>query len=56
MNEFGEKSKAMGVFGYEPPKVGRKSLTTKVHAAEKGRATRAARQTMGPKAKRKIRG
>jgi hypothetical protein len=56
LNVFGDTSPALADFGLAPPK---KPLTTpekKAAAADKMRATRAARHTMGKKQKKAIKG
>jgi hypothetical protein len=57
--QFGDTqdaSSTLADFGYAPPKVAAKSAETKATAAEKGRATRAARHTMGKKQKQPVKG
>lgn len=56
VNEFGADSPEAQEFGFLPPKIGAKSVETKALAAEKLRATRVARGTMGKRQKEKIKG
>jgi hypothetical protein len=49
-------SVALGEFGLEPRKPGRKTMATLVAAAAKSRATRKARHTMGSRQKRAVTG
>ena len=51
-----DASSTLADFGYAPQKVATKSVATKAAAAEKGRATRAARHTMGKKQKLQVKG
>jgi hypothetical protein len=53
---FGDDIPLLGDFGYERDKKGHKSVHTKVEAAEKAKATREARKTMGRVQKKKIKG
>ncbi len=54
---YGLDAKAFGDFGWAlPRKPGPKKVAAKVAAADKGRATRAARHTMGKRQKAKIKG
>jgi hypothetical protein len=55
-NRFGEDSTEAHGFGYPPRKPPTKSAETKALAAERARATRAARHTMGAKQKAELRG
>ncbi len=59
LGQFGDTqdaSSTLADFGYAPPKVTEKSSATKAAAAEQGRATRAARHTMGSKQKLQVTG
>ena len=59
LGQFGDTqdaSSTLADFGYAPPKVTEKSSATKAAAAEQGRATRAARHTMGSKQKLQVKG
>src|ERR1700722_789629 len=59
LGQFGDTqdaSSTLADFGYAPPKVTEKSSATKAAAAEQGRATRAARHTMGSKQKQQVKG
>jgi hypothetical protein len=51
-----DASSTLADFGYAPPKVTAKSAVTKATAADKGRATRVARHTMGSKQKLQVKG
>lgn len=53
---FGEDPMVLDAFGFPPSKITKKTLDTKRHAALKAKATREARGTLGPKAKKKIKG
>lgn len=53
---FGNSAEALEEFGYERLKQGKKTVETKALAAEKGRATRTARHTMGKKQRKTVRG
>jgi hypothetical protein len=55
-NLFGAQHEALSDFGIAPPKASKPSLETKVTAAEKSKATRHARHTMGKKQKAEITG
>jgi hypothetical protein len=55
--QFGDTQSAsstLGDFGWSPPKVAEKTSTTKAEAAAKGKATRAARHTMGKNQKKDV--
>jgi len=55
--EFGMAPRVWAEFGWEvPKKPGPKTVKAKLEGAEKARATRVARHTMGKRQKRKIRG
>ncbi|HEV3189179.1 MAG TPA: hypothetical protein VGY54_01710 [Polyangiaceae bacterium] len=55
--EFGPAPRVWAEFGWEvPKKPGPKTVKAKLEGAEKVRATRAARHTMGKRQKQKIRG
>lgn len=57
--QFGDAvdaSTELADFGYAPRKTATRSLETKTEAAEKALATRAARHTMGPKARLEVTG
>jgi hypothetical protein len=56
INTFGATSKEAHDFGYLPPKKPVQSVDTKAQAKVRREATRAARHTMGPKQKEKIKG
>ena len=51
-----DASSTLADFGYAPPKIAAKSAATKATAAERGRATRTARHTMGKKQKQPVKG
>jgi hypothetical protein len=53
---YGDSSATLGDFGLVPRKIGTRSPEVKLAAAEKLRATRKARNTMGPKQKKAIKG
>jgi hypothetical protein len=53
---FGADSTEAHDFGYPPPKPKTQSAATKAAAVKKSQATRAARHTMGPKEKAKLKG
>ncbi len=53
---FGRQQTSLADFALEPRKVGKKTTATKLAAADKMRATRKARRTMGKKQKAKIKG
>ena len=53
---YGLDSLMADAFGYAPPKKPVRTVASKVQAAEKNRATRKARNTMGKKQKQKIKG
>ena len=52
----GENSTGFASLGFEPHKIGKPSVATKVVAISKGLATRVARHTLGPRRKAKIHG
>ncbi len=57
--QFGDTQDAgstLADFGYAPQKVAEKSAATKAAAAEKGRATREARHTMGSNQRKQVKG
>jgi hypothetical protein len=57
--QFGDAKDAasvLGDFGYAPRKVGQRPVATKADAAQKSRATRTARHTMGKNEKKKVKG
>ena len=57
--KFGDTQDAgstLADFGYAPPKVSTKSVVTKATSADRNRATRAARHTMGSKQKLQVKG
>ncbi len=56
VNTYGATSPVLGDFGFAPRKAVQKNPVTKVIAAERLRATRKERGTMGPVAKSKIKG
>jgi hypothetical protein len=59
VSHFGDTNDASSVlsdFGLKPRASTKKTLATKSEAAEKAKATRVARHTMGPKEKAKIKG
>ena len=53
---FGPESQVLAEFGYTRARVGKKSAEVRMNAAKKALATRKARNTMGKKARRKIKG
>ena len=53
---YGRQATLLADFALEPRKIGRKTVATKLAAADKMRATRKARRTMGKKQKAKIKG
>jgi len=55
-NQFGQAPDIIGDFGYTPKKTPVKSPETLVQAAEKARATRVARHTLGKNQKKDITG
>jgi hypothetical protein len=55
-NRFGVDSTEAHEIGYAPKKVAEKSVETKATAIVRGKATREARHTLGPKQKAKIKG
>jgi hypothetical protein len=56
VNEFGEGSQQAIDFGFPPPKKATRTVESKVNAVALGKATRAARHTMGKKQKSLIKG
>ena len=56
VNEFGEGSQQALDFGFPPPKKATRTVESKVNAVALGKATRAARHTMGKKQKSLIKG
>jgi hypothetical protein len=56
LNRFGVDSTEAHTFGYAPKKVAVVDVDTKQQAIVRGKATREARHTMGPKEKAKIKG
>jgi hypothetical protein len=52
----GQNASVLGDFALEPLKEQKKKVDTKLEAQKKAKATREARGTMGPKAKKKIKG
>jgi len=56
INLYGADPAKMGEFGLSPRKVGKEDVATRAAAIEKGKATRLARHTMGPRARLAITG
>ena len=53
---FSQSPNTLGVFGLKAPKVAKRTVASKSVAVEKVAATRKARNTMGPKARKSVRG
>jgi hypothetical protein len=53
---FSQSPDTLGVFGLKAPKVGKRTVANKSVAVEKVAATRKARNTMGPKARKSVKG
>jgi hypothetical protein len=53
---LGPTSQTLSQFGFEPRKPRKRTAVAKAAAAQKSRATRAERHTMGPRQKAAIRG
>jgi hypothetical protein len=56
IDQYGADSTVAHDFGYSLPKVPAKSVDTKAQALVRGKATRAARHTMGSRQKEKVKG
>jgi hypothetical protein len=53
---FSQSPDTLGVFGLKAPKVGKRTVAVKAVAVDKVAATRKARHTMGPKARKSVKG
>jgi len=53
---FSQSPDTLGVFGLKAPKVGKRTVAVKAVAVDKVAATRKARNTMGPRARKSVKG